>query len=1036
MKHHYYFLLLLFLFQTGLSQQISIPRIELMSNLPENYQLKEWKKTALDYYSFIFDIHKTGEHLPLVNINPDSGTNYPEINQIRMDTYVGQQNHGQVAEAINIIPAIVGASLLGRNKTEYLDINWVTKINDFFNKRNGQNVYLNNYSANSGGDWWYETMPNIFFYQLYSLYPQIDTYFEEQFTTVADRWLEVVFKLGGNLYPWYYPNMNYRAFNLITGEPRVGGVPEPEAAGAIAWILYQAYKKTNKIEYRYGAELALDFLQNETRNPSYEIQLPYGILSAAQMNAVEGTNFDIDKMLNWAFSSGIGTLRGWGCIVGNWNGYDMSGLIGEANDNGNDYAFSMNGFQHAAALVPVVKYDKKYARSIAKWILNLSNASRFFYCSGLPPENQESNSYQWSSQYDDYDCIPYESIRENRNGIKPFAMGDAVTGGWAATNLSLYSGSSIGYLASLIEPVNVEGILQIDLNITDFRGNNSYPTFLFYNPHSTPHDITLNVGTEMVDIYDCITETIIKTAVTGDVSFLIDDDNVFMPVIIPSGIELETDGRLLKVKDGEIIDFHYGYDYENKLRIKVFTSEKEEILHAESVNLYCLTENGAETLNYAWYVNGLLTHQNSAGVFEWKAPEIDGEYLFSCIVNDNETFVHSQEITIRVMDPKFAKPEIKKIDLSENDPYDISTQISISVETNNVNLSSIEWSSTGGRIENGNTLSPLWILPEKEGVFEISLNIGNDSGNDYKTEKVLVKDFNSNADHLPLIYYPFNGDTKNHSQDFFHAISVGANPTSDARGYENNAFNFTSPDKYIFVPNEISLNFNEKIALSLWLKPDYLPNKESFVISHGSGEERYALSIISSKNLSWTVKTNQITLQICDPQPLEIGKFFHYTAQYTGYSLELYRNGQLVAYNKQDGNIAESFKNITFARQNEQETNFHFLGTIDEVRIYDTNLSPQEIEKLPHTWSLKRNEINKLLIYPNPAQHFFYIQVPDDKSIHKIEIFNFIGQSVWKKEEMNLGTFYYVHNVLNRGLYIIKVTTIDGKIYHSRVKIV
>ena len=88
-----------------------------------------------------------------------------------------------------------------------------------------------------------------------------------------------------------------------------------------------------------GAELALDFLQSWETNPSYEIQLPYGILTAARMNAVEGTNYNIEKMLNWAFSSGKGTLRGWGTIVGNWNGYDVSGLIGEANDAGNDYAF-------------------------------------------------------------------------------------------------------------------------------------------------------------------------------------------------------------------------------------------------------------------------------------------------------------------------------------------------------------------------------------------------------------------------------------------------------------------------------------------------------------------------------------------------------------------------------------------------------------------------------------------------------------------------------------------------------------------------
>jgi hypothetical protein len=74
--------------------------------------------------------------------------------------------------------------------------------------------------------------------------------------------------------------------------------------------------------------------------------------------------------------------------VGNWGGYDVSGLIGEANDGGNDYAFVMNGFQQAAALAPLPKYDKRYARAIAKWLLNLTNASRFctdhFPTNGIP----------------------------------------------------------------------------------------------------------------------------------------------------------------------------------------------------------------------------------------------------------------------------------------------------------------------------------------------------------------------------------------------------------------------------------------------------------------------------------------------------------------------------------------------------------------------------------------------------------------------------------------------------------------------------
>ena len=269
-----------------------------------------------------------------------------------MDTYVGQANHGRVAEAINILPAMVEHPSLVWIKTNHLGINWVSKVKDFYNLKNGHHIYLNGYSSGTGHDWWYEIMPNVFFYQLYALYPDADADFSTQFLSIADRQLEVLFKLGAKLHPWTAPFMNYRAFNLISGLPNASSVPEPESAGSIAWLLYQAYIETQEIKYLQGAELALDFLQSWETNPSYEIQLPYGILTAARMNAVEGTNYNIEKMLELGLFFRQRHSPRWGAIVGNWNGYDVSGLIGEANDAGNDYAFIMNGFQHAAALVP------------------------------------------------------------------------------------------------------------------------------------------------------------------------------------------------------------------------------------------------------------------------------------------------------------------------------------------------------------------------------------------------------------------------------------------------------------------------------------------------------------------------------------------------------------------------------------------------------------------------------------------------------------------------------------------------------------
>jgi len=140
--------------------------------------MREWKQVALDYDDFVFNTEKTGDNLPLTRINMAAGVNYSDVQNIRMDTYVGQSNHGNVAEAINIIPAVVGASLVGVNKTAHLNINWVQKIKDFYNQKNGQNVYLNSYSSGTGGDWWYELNAKRFLLSALCAYPNVDVIYQ------------------------------------------------------------------------------------------------------------------------------------------------------------------------------------------------------------------------------------------------------------------------------------------------------------------------------------------------------------------------------------------------------------------------------------------------------------------------------------------------------------------------------------------------------------------------------------------------------------------------------------------------------------------------------------------------------------------------------------------------------------------------------------------------------------------------------------------------------------------------------------------
>jgi PKD repeat protein len=1023
-------LLLLLAFASGIySQQKPIPRIEMMPNRPSPYSMRDWKKVAAGYDSLVFNTQANGTYLPVTRISNSSGVNYPEILTIKMDTYVGQSNHGNVAEAINIIPAVVGATLCGIDKSAQEGVNWVTMIKDFFNKKNGQNVYLNGYSTSTGNDWWYEIMPNVFFYQLYDLYPNIDADFGTQFTTIADRELDVVRKLGGSEQPWTVPAMNYRAYNLLTGTPNTTSVPEPESAGSIAWLLYQAYAATGNEKYRTGAEMALDFLQNWTSNPSYEIQLPYGIYTAARMNAVEGTNYNLEKMLNWTFSSGKNTLRGWGTIVGTWNGCDVSGLIGEANDGGNDYAFSMNGFQHAAALAPVAKYDKRYARAIAKWILNLANASRLFYRNALPSDHQETASYQWSATYDKTAVVPFESMKQTWNGTSLFAMGDAVKGGWAQTDLSLYSGSSLGYMAGILDTTNVAGILRIDLNKTDFGQDNPFPSYLYYNPDAEQHTIKIQLPAGNFDVYDAISEkTVLNNAVSsGD--FVLKGDSVCLLVVYPAGHSVQTNGRL-KLVDGKIIDYHASYNFNNALRIKSFSVSDTLAEKSTAVQLYCLTENaGTGSMEYDWLSNGVSVGKTSTGSFNWITPSVPGTYSLACRVTAGGNTLASYPVPIKVADHVTKAPVISDIVADADMPFDLHATHKFSALLNTDEVS-YSWTTSGGTISNASTSSPDWTVPAEPGIYSITLTVQNATGSATLTKQILVKDLSLASEPAPVIYYPFNADTKNKAQDAFHAVSVGAVSTTGADGTENGAYNFPSSSAYIYVPNETALNFTDKITISFWVRPDDLPASEQFILSHGSWEERYKVSITPDRKVRWTVKTTSTVVDVDADTVLTKGVYTFFTVSYNGNSIELYRNGKLSGFKPLSGAIKTTSKNITIARKDDATTDYAFKGSVDEVRIYNAELPPALLKKLPQLFSLYSPPADDsgMKVFPNPFGQSFSMQVPAAETIISVSIFDVSGK-LMRRYSTNETT---INPSLPEGIYLVQICT-DKHTYNRKM---
>lgn len=980
-KSTYYIIWFLFLLSSDLlysqASQINIPRIEQMPNEPAPYNVRDWKTVAIQYDTFVYNINKTGQYLPLSYII-DSGYNYPEHKSFGLVTYVGT-NTPKGNEAINVLPSLVSASLVGIDKSNQNGYNWILMSQDFFNKKNGELIYLNNVNGGSGGDWWYDLMPNIFFYQLNDLYPNVgDADF--QFISIADRFLQAVQKMGGSATPWSKATMNYRAWDFVEMKPNPGGVIEPEAAGAYAWILYHAYKETGNSLYLRGAEWSMEFLNEWNENPSYELQLPYGTYIAAKMNAEIGTDYNIEKMLNWSFNRG--PLRGWGTIVGKWGGFDVSGLVGEANDNGNDYAFLLNGLQQAGALAPMTRYDKRFARAIGKWILNLANASRLFYPGFLPSSLQDS--YEWSNIYDPNRVIAHEALREKLNGKSPFSTGDAIGGGWAATNLSLYSSSSVGYLGAMIEKTNVDKILKIDLLKTDFYNDSAYSTYLYYNPYNNSRTIQLEVGNEAVDIYDALTETFITQGVTGTTNINVPANQAVMVVLTPTGGTITYDQNKMLV-NGIVVDYMQSKNpFTYKPRIQALATEMSEVELNDSITVYAKAfDKDSEQLTYNWSSTG-GTIAGEGTTVKWSAPTTAGNYDIILIVSDESNNKDTAILQLKAVPEINRAPQI--ITIHKSGAYVApggTLEFTADAVDPNGDPLTYTWTADSGVISGtGSTVN--WTAPASESIVQIKLKVQDDKGlSSEAATAVLVKTFPDNPTPGNLIaYYPFSGNANDASGNQLNGLTSGARLVPDFKGNPSSAYFFDGVNDYIRVSASPVLNFQDAITVSAWFKASQFPERESFLISHGSWQNRWKISFTPERKLRWTINSTSGVIRDLDSQNIiEPDSVYHVVATYDGNLMAIYINGVLNAYTFMSGKMRTTTLALTIGQMLPDNQEYNFNGIIDEVKLYDVGLTPNTVWDLYNQGltTAAKNFANAtvLSLSPNPVSDQLTIQLPD-----------------------------------------------------------
>ena len=545
-------------------KQVSISRIDQMPNLPEPYKILDWRKKALDFdaYVFNFDTRICGN--PVIwldsaqrNIPQTTFGLYTAVNDSRQGP---KNNNGEFHESLNSLAALLGGGLVGIDKTSQNGYNYVKMVQNYFNSDNGWNIVMNNtcpevalLGGGYGRDWWYDVFPNVLYYAVCDVFPGVSGADSIQHV-IAEQFCKADSVLNGNY--------DYSYFDYSQMKGMVNNIPlQQDAAGGHAYVLYAAYKKFGDPRYLQHAKSALEALLSQKESRFYEILLPMSDIVASRLNAEEGTQYDVKKILDWTFDGcqNPNGRYGWGVMAGRWGDYDVSGLQGSILDGGG-YAFFMNSVKLTWPLVPMVKYEPQFATAIGKWMLNNVNACRLFYPGEIDDEHQWLPEMKGLTDNN----IAYEGLRktdcygkESLKGIEPVALGDGPN--WTPANpaesmFSLYSTSPVGILGAMVSETSESGILRINCNTTDFYSERPYPVYLYYNPHAE-NKVIGYYSEEKVDLFDIVTKKYIARGKSGSFEIELPALNASVIVELPSGMKLRSvDGRIV-TKDNHVISY-------------------------------------------------------------------------------------------------------------------------------------------------------------------------------------------------------------------------------------------------------------------------------------------------------------------------------------------------------------------------------------------------------------------------------------------------------------------------------------------------
>ncbi|GEM_PF-5156699 len=240
---------------------------------------------------------------------------------------------------------------------------------------------------------------------------------------------------------------------------------------------------------------------------------------------------------------------------------------------------------------------------------------------------------------------------------------------------------------------------------------------------------------------------------------------------------------------------------------------------------------------------------------------------------------------------------------------------------------------------------------EKQKVVDSSsfANSGTNYGGFYRNGKFNNSfEFRYSGDQGGSYVIVDNKEIKDSSENSNNGYNIRATYTDgkfgDALSFSNN---------YIVIPDSSSLKPKSAITLEAWIKPSQR-NSWTKIISKdyradGSWNNPYASYALAASNDNgkpyFDLTTNGVISSVIANTALENGKWYHVVGVYNGTNMSIYINGVLENTTAKSGDIDyhAQTSDISIGTRSPYTVSENFIGSIDEVNIYNRALTPAEI---------------------------------------------------------------------------------------------